>query len=151
VGPGEHLSPPPAPAALTDIGWDPATGSLWGSDLSGAVTDYLPGGALGPDGSFPVAGVVGCGLVAFELSSADPTPGTVAGLIYGATPACLPIPALGGKLPWVFPFSGPVGPFPVEDGTLPLTFTLPAGAPIGATVFMQSIVAKGSGGIVKSC
>lgn len=56
--------PVPSPGPLTDLDWDPATGTLFACDAAGFVTNFLPGGALGPFGVFPVVGLCGPALVA---------------------------------------------------------------------------------------
>ncbi len=44
-----------AAGLVTDIAWDPLTGSLFMCDLGGAITNVFPGGAPGPFGAFPAA------------------------------------------------------------------------------------------------
>lgn len=67
-------------------------------------------------------------------------------LLYSLAPACPAIPFLGGNLLYLMPpLFGPVGPFPVAGGfTLP--FAVPAGAPVGASIYLQWVVAKAAGG-----
>jgi hypothetical protein len=50
--------PSPSPGVLTDIDWDPFTGTLFGCDVLGFVTNMTAAGAIGPFGIFPVLG--GC-------------------------------------------------------------------------------------------
>lgn len=50
--------PSPSPGMLTDIEWDPFSGTLFGCDVLGFVTNMTAAGAIGPFGIFPVLG--GC-------------------------------------------------------------------------------------------
>ena len=59
VGP---LIPSPAPGLLTDLEWDPVSGSFFGCDSLGFVTNIGPVGGVGPFGIFPVAGLCAPGL-----------------------------------------------------------------------------------------
>jgi len=129
------IAPPPSPAApacanpptvvvapfnlpiagtATDIEWDPATGALWVCDTTGWVTQVQIGGALGPYGSFDVAGSGSCTLspgltgLAVDLTSAGPVPtlfvtdgqtiyrfdvpGTPAAPSFSMPAACFPAP-----------------------------------------------------------
>jgi len=61
--PAPGCAPPPiavppfptlSPGPLTDIEWDPSSGTLFGCDALGFVTNMTPAGALGPFGIFPV-------------------------------------------------------------------------------------------------
>ena len=79
------------------------------------------------------------------LTLAGAAPGMCA-LFYGLAPACPPIPFLGGNLLYIAPpLFGPAGPFP-EAGAFALPFAIPAGAPVGASIYLQWVVAKGGGG-----
>jgi hypothetical protein len=51
------LAPPfptPSPGLLTDIEWDPSSGTLFGCDAAGFITNMTVAGAIGPFGIFPV-------------------------------------------------------------------------------------------------
>lgn len=54
--------PAPGPGPVTDIEWDPVTGSLLFCDVFGVVSNVFPGGGVGPFGAFPVAPGP-CGLI----------------------------------------------------------------------------------------
>lgn len=54
----------PSPGPLTDLDWDPLTGTLFACDAAGFVTNFFPGGGIGPFGVFPVVGACGPALVA---------------------------------------------------------------------------------------
>lgn len=80
------------------------------------------------------------------ITLAGNAPG-LAYLIYGLAPACPVIPFLGGNALHVAPpLFGPVGPFPVGPAGITLPFAIPPGSPVGASIFLQWIVAKGAGG-----
>jgi hypothetical protein len=79
IPPFPHGLPVPPGGILTDITWDPFTGTLWVCDTTGTVYNMFPfGGPAGP--IFPVGGV--CGMapmlqgIAYDLGSpaAFPTP-----------------------------------------------------------------------------
>jgi hypothetical protein len=57
--------PTPPGVILTDVTWDPSTGTLLACDSGGFVHSIVPGGGPGPYGFFPVAGAAGCGLMPF--------------------------------------------------------------------------------------
>lgn len=54
--------PSPSAFPLTDIEWDPASGTFFGCDSMGFVTNIAPGGGIGPFGVFPVVGLCAPGL-----------------------------------------------------------------------------------------
>jgi len=56
VGPG--MIPSPAPGLLTDIEWDPLSGTFFGCDTLGFVTGYTPAGVLVFELVFGVANLV---------------------------------------------------------------------------------------------
>ena len=84
------------------------------------------------------------------ITLAGNAPG-LAYLIYGLAPACPVIPFLGGNALHVAPpLFGPVGPFPVGPAGITLLFAILAGSPVGASIFLRWIVAKGAGGFQAS-
>jgi hypothetical protein len=84
------------------------------------------------------------GPMSITLSSNAPG---MAYLLYGLAPACPVIGFLGGNSLYIAPpLFGPVGPFPVGVAGLTLPFAIPAAAPVGASLYLQWIVAKTAGG-----
>jgi hypothetical protein len=78
------------------------------------------------------------------LTLAGAAPGACA-LFYSLGAACAPIPFLGGNLLYLTPpLFGPIGPFP-EAGAFALPFAVPAGSPVGASIYLQWIVVKAGG------
>ncbi len=68
------------PGIVTDIAWERATGSLWVCDTLGRVGNVLPGGAIGPAGSYQATpGPCGLGteLYGLALDTAAQNGGTV--------------------------------------------------------------------------
>lgn len=93
------------------------------------------------------------------IAGADPTPGTVAGLMwnigpvpFGGAQLCPPVLALGGNGFLLGPpFFGPIGGgIPLAGGAGGIPAAIPGGLPIGFEVNFQWIVAKGSGGFQMS-
>lgn len=89
------------------------------------------------------------------IAGADPTPGTIAGLIYnfgpvpfGGAQLCPPVIAFTGNgFLLGAPFFGPLGGVtPLAGGAGGIPAALPAGLPLGIEVNFQWIVKKGSGG-----
>jgi hypothetical protein len=116
--PGFFVVPPfpvPGPGPLTDIDWDPASGSLFAANLLGLIVNFLPGGLPGPFGIYPHSGLgipFGAPLIGLAVDDASPFgPGhlyvtdgfMVEAILPGGAPApptfSMPFPAFPSAIP----------------------------------------------------
>ncbi|MHC5210428.1 MAG: hypothetical protein ACYTG2_06910 [Planctomycetota bacterium] len=159
--PGSCVSPPvlippfphgvPGAAFLTDVDWDPSSGTLWASDLatspsgsSGTVWNILVGGGLGPGGVFGLGFLPSNGFPPLGVAYDTATPGgppnppvapsiflhTVSPLFVTWFDTTVGVPPL---LPFYAPIGGSIGPPTAFSGIAyaahGVTYGVPPAAP----------------------
>jgi hypothetical protein len=91
----------PVAGPATDIEWDPLTGTLFVCDVTGAITNVIPGGAIGPFGVFPAIGA-GCpmapGLQGLAVNTASLGPAAAGPMLYVTDGAMIEHILPGGAL-----------------------------------------------------
>jgi hypothetical protein len=107
----------PGPGPFLDIDWEPVTGSLFACSFLGIISNFLPGGATGPFGMYPVL-PGGCFVVPLILGLAvhdGAPPGTLLVSNGFATSVILPG---GAPAPPTFTFPFPCAPNPAPTRDL---------------------------------
>jgi len=108
--------PIPGPGPFLDIDWEPVTGSLFAGAFPGTISNFLPGGAPGPFGMYPLLpGACFVVPLIFGLAVHDGAPpGTL--LVTNGFATSVIVPG-GGPAPtsFTFPFSCAPNPAPTRD------------------------------------